>query len=225
MLIGFIGDVHGNWADLHKAIDQLAIAGAERIVQVGDFGFWPGIIDSLKTEVPVYWIDGNHEHFPYLYDIVNNNRLVPQEILENVFYIPRGTVLNWGNIVFGFIGGGFSIDHKLRREGTDLFSAYERPKHSEVKPVIAHNAEFIVSHDAPSEAVHYMPRGLLKNSIEDRESRYVMQTVLEHGKAKNWVHGHYHMRYSAPLATCRMIGLACAPDAVLFDTKQQQFIY
>lgn len=223
MRIGFIGDTHGNWNDLYRAIDRVAEAGAEKIVQVGDFGYWDFALPTLKLEVPVHFIDGNHEQFPLLLDKISPSRLTPQEIQENLFYIPRGTILNWGGTVFGFLGGGFSVDNKFRKDGFDWFSIEERPKDSEALPIIKHKPDFMVTHDAPSEAVFYMGITLQHKSEEDDNSRAVLQKVLDGAKPKFWVHGHYHGQYSARVGDCKIVGLACAPDAIVFDTEKNLF--
>jgi len=225
MKIGFVGDTHGNWLDLYRAMDLLSSVGVERIVQVGDFGFWKQNLRSLKLEIPVYFIDGNHEEFPLLLDRVSSNRLTPQEVLGNLFYIPRGTVLNWGDTIFGFLGGGFSVDYKLRKDGVSWFSKEETPKEEEARKLINHQAEFIVTHDAPSEAVAYMPKPLRHTDTRDTQCRMILQGILNEAKPAHWVHGHYHMRYSTRIQDCKIVGLDCAPDIVVFDTNEKRFLY
>ncbi len=61
----------------NKAIKYAAKKGATTIIQVGDFGIWPndkGVVKFLSIEetlakynINLYFIDGNHENFDWLY--------------------------------------------------------------------------------------------------------------------------------------------------------------
>jgi len=94
----FLGDVHGYWASLLLAMDYgVNSLDVDCIIQVGDFGFYPGHIKSLinfKTkygfkDFPIHFIDGNHEDHVYLY---KSNKKKLKE--NNIFYHPRGSILD-----------------------------------------------------------------------------------------------------------------------------------
>jgi len=85
-MITFFGDVHGHWpifVDLLKKVPEDHV-----VIQVGDIGIWPPYWDTIDLPRKVYFIDGNHEYFPYLNGIIE-----VKEIRPNLFYVPRGTVM------------------------------------------------------------------------------------------------------------------------------------
>jgi predicted phosphodiesterase len=112
-MLAFLGDIHGNVGPLVKALDLLKTKPeVTALIQVGDFGFYPNTIERfrfLKSHIPIYAIDGNHEHFPML---VNKTEIT--EMVPNVFYVPRGTVMELDGRKIGFIGGAASVDKDIR---------------------------------------------------------------------------------------------------------------
>lgn len=108
-MIYFLGDLHGDFAKLHYLEQHME--PDDIIIQVGDFGFYPNRIPDLNPKgypCKVYVIDGNHEHYPYLAELVDRNEI--SEFLPNMFYVPRGEVMEIEGNLIGFLGGGCSID-------------------------------------------------------------------------------------------------------------------
>ena len=112
-VLAFQGDIHGSFGwviDAVQKVEHLASA----LIQVGDWGVNADIMKrnrkwSQKFKIPVYFIDGNHEHF----------ELLPQqdgikEMMPNVFYVPRGEVLVLDGKKIAFLGGAASIDKEIR---------------------------------------------------------------------------------------------------------------
>ena len=70
MRVLLVGDTHANTAWLTGAVIPAAQReNADFILQLGDFGWWPGgpagdafIETARRSPVPLWWIDGNHEH-------------------------------------------------------------------------------------------------------------------------------------------------------------------
>lgn len=117
-MIYFIGDIHGEFEVLNKLLEK--IPESATVIQVGDYGLWPGHPRKPKPRVnpirPVHFIDGNHEYFPWL----RRSRGLT-EIRPNSIYIPRGTVLEIEGKRIGFLGGADSIDKAWRTAGIDWF--------------------------------------------------------------------------------------------------------
>jgi Icc-related predicted phosphoesterase len=114
-MLVFVGDLHGNFA----AIERLRpfLGPEDIVVQVGDFGFYPRTLGYWQeTPFKVYAIDGNHEDFR----MVNPDGVVT-EVRPNLYYVPRGTVLELAGKKLAFLGGGASIDKAWRTAGVDWF--------------------------------------------------------------------------------------------------------
>lgn len=118
-----MGDIHGFWEILYRLSKFLG--PDDVVVQVGDFGvdkFFanPDYLKKLfeKIKYKLIFIDGNHEHFPTI-GMWNKDSLT--EIAPNVFYAPRGLVMELEGYLVGFLGGAESVDKAWRTIGKDWF--------------------------------------------------------------------------------------------------------
>lgn len=115
MAIALLGDIHGDWNVLAKAITTAKEWGAVALIQVGDFGLFPGneehFYHACQTDLPVFFIDGNHDdctrwgNYDVLGKVFGN---------ANLHYVPRGAVLELDGRTIAFMGGAASIDKKWR---------------------------------------------------------------------------------------------------------------
>lgn len=144
-MLGILGDVHCNWAVINMLSEMKFAQKIDAVIQVGDFGFYPDALDMhwKKPPFPVYAIDGNHEHFPMLRGI---DRVT--EIKPNLFFVPRGTILELAGYRIGLCGGGESVDKAWRRENYDWF-ADERVTHEQIERLYGSNIDFLVTHVPP----------------------------------------------------------------------------
>lgn len=120
------GDTHGNTSALcNIAIPQAKKNGCEYIVQCGDFGYWEHQQDGVKflnkvskslvrENIVMYWLDGNHENHPLLWEKYPENEDGFCEVRPNLFYLPRGKVWKFGDVTCLALGGAFSIDKEWR---------------------------------------------------------------------------------------------------------------
>ena len=119
-MILWLGDIHADFyvlkAIFKKAKEDGTLDAPVTIIQVGDFGWSPVFLNSMLPELPwpVYAIDGNHEYHPMLKGMDKVTEVKP-----NLFYVPRGTVLNIDGYDIGFMGGAHSVDKKWRQFGVD----------------------------------------------------------------------------------------------------------
>ena len=118
-----MGDIHGFWAVLNNLAKHLG--PDDIVVQVGDFGvdrFFanPDYLKKLFAEIKfkLIFIEGNHEHFPTI-GMWSKDQLT--EIAPNVFYAPRGLVMELDGKLVGFLGGAESVDKAWRTPGVDWF--------------------------------------------------------------------------------------------------------
>lgn len=146
MRVLLAGDTHSNLNHWGYLYTQAVEFGVDRIVQLGDFGFWEhtadgvAYLDTLEKAVetygiPIYWIDGNHENHallreqyinPQQREWVDNSPYTSKDypfikIREGVWHIPRGTVWKWDGVSFLGLGGAFSIDRAWRKVGSSFW--------------------------------------------------------------------------------------------------------
>lgn len=163
-MIKFMGDIHGNYGIIRQYASYTEL-NISAIIQVGDFGFYPQSIDfwSSALPFPVYWIDGNHEHFGMLAPYMNADG--PVEIKPGLFYVPRGTVMDIGGYKMGFMGGAASIDRYYRQAGRDWFPE-EIVKGSDIDKLMAYDGEldYLVTHTPGQVMVDkHFDRGILED--------------------------------------------------------------
>lgn len=122
------GDTHGDPQHALYIFQTAFESGAQAIVHTGDFGYWehmPGgdafldFCSHLATEndLPLYWVDGNHENHTWLRRIYgpggSKHKPTPEgfwEIRPGVYYIPRGTRWVWSEVHLMGLGGACSVD-------------------------------------------------------------------------------------------------------------------
>ncbi|MDI2126400.1 metallophosphoesterase family protein [Yinghuangia seranimata] len=127
MRILLAGDTHGNLGHLRLLLDVAAEAGADRIFQLGDFGYWEhepaGVrfLDELHRSarsrgVTVYFLDGNHDKTGLLLERYGD-RADTEGFLAvrgRVRYAPRGHHWTWDGTTFLAFGGALSLDKDWR---------------------------------------------------------------------------------------------------------------
>ncbi len=126
-MILLLGDIHGNASILSQALGIAKESNAMAIVQLGDFGLLPDNEtwfrqNIINAHIPVYFIDGNHD---------DCKRWVKYDKVTRVwddcelYYVPRGTVMELDRRTIAFMGGASSIDKKLRLENNMHWDADE----------------------------------------------------------------------------------------------------
>lgn len=148
-MIRFYGDVHRSFGDLEGAI-AAAGDGVAAHVQVGDLGVWPlggmppGTHD-LSPVRPLHFIDGNWDYFPWL-----RAHEAPVELMPNVIYVPRGTVLDMDGRRVAFLGGAKSVTRYGRTRNVNWWPGEEEVRRTDVLKFKGKQADILVSHTPPS---------------------------------------------------------------------------
>ena len=233
--VALIGDTHADLDWTSYALRRLKEEGIDLAIQLGDFGWWPasGTVrlgdDGLPTPffpgditrvarglgIKLLFIDGNHENHHHLRDWATkrgwDRGASPVEMLDGLWYLPRGCAWTWDEVRFRVVGGAFSIDKEGRTPGRDWFPE-ETPKQAEIDLAIeAGPADVLVSHDFPDIGYRLPSIYEISDSFE-RASRRVRQQLAEVVKAVDpelVVHGHWHWRYTKKVGAVTVEGFDC----------------
>lgn len=151
-MIVMIGDLHGNVNGLTR-LDALVDPGVP-FLQVGDLGWYPDTKDALvewgrQAKRQLYWIKGNHEHFPS----VPLEAAEPVEVAENLIYVPGGYRLELDGRAIGCLGGAASIDRKWRSFGIDWFPEENILAAEEARAAEWDAIDIMVSHVPPQHVI------------------------------------------------------------------------
>jgi hypothetical protein len=163
---GIVGDIHGSVGYMESLSEKAREDGLQFLIQVGDFGIYPFILPTLyqrEFQVPIYFIDGNHENFTLLNGIAEpvDGDIVP--IMENLNYVKRGSVLEICGSKFAFLGGAASVDKAWRTPGVDWFEE-EIPTDEEMNRLRGvTDVDYFITHTPPTSVIerNFDPKTLL----------------------------------------------------------------
>jgi Icc-related predicted phosphoesterase len=180
-----IGDTHAEWGTLNAILNKKQ---PDIAFVVGDFGYWPNEYHyDMKQIKPgnakIYWCDGNHEDH-YLLNQVTNNEIVP-----NVFYMKRGSVLTINDKNVLFIGGADSIDKNQRTAGFDWFPE-ELISHRDIENLPDVHIDIVISHTCPFAFKMHEKTRRYDKAVDP--SQHALSIVLKKYKPRLWVFGHWH---------------------------------
>ncbi len=228
MRILLLGDTHGNPNGILYGISAATYWGCDRVVQLGDFGYWeherggPEFLETVSTlaalhDMPFYFIDGNHENHTKLRKDYATDATF-WEIRDNLFYIPRGTRFTWGGVRFMGFGGAYSIDRGWRTIGKSWWWE-EEITDEEVAGAISdpEQIDVLLSHDVPSGtnmSLMMARRGIqYKNIPASEKGRKQLRKVVDAVRPRYVYHGHYHVNYKQEVdfgyGTVQVAGLNC----------------
>lgn len=198
------GDVHGDSVAVERGYGAALSAGCDAYVQLGDFGWWPHtdwgytFVENVKAlavagELPILFIDGNHDNHPDLWrSHVGVTAEGFHQLAERFFYLPRGLRFRWQGVGLLALGGGHSVDVHLRQPGkswwpTELLSQEEiaRATAGEI-PV-----DIVLSHECPDGVdlgIDFWPIPLAERSRRD------VGAIVDAVRPRKLFHGHYHVR-------------------------------
>lgn len=223
--IALVGDWHADAEWALPTVDFISKAGADIIISVGDFGFWPrfnhgqhflkALDDKLaQVNIPLWWVDGNHED----HDILN---LLPvgenglRAVTRHIHHIPRGFRWEWDGFMWMGLGGAASVDREDRVEGVDWFEA-ERISEEDaayasrpgaVQVMVTHEGVFGAPPlDMKLSKVSMWPAATIQ---ESNEIRGRLTDVVDVVKPKYLFHGHHHTAYSCTKDGTVIRGLHC----------------
>ncbi len=215
MRLLLVGDTHANGAWWARTVVPVAVrVRADRIIQLGDFGYWPRHPDGrrfltlvtagvTRTDIPVDFLDGNHEDHASL----QRRAAAPYEVAAGVRHLPRGCRFSYDGVRFLAVGGAHSIDRHLRKPGVNWFaeetldgSDLERAESgAPVDVLLAHDT--FAGYDLPGTLpIAELPEWLAREITASRAHRTLLREVVDAVQPELVVHGHYHSRYRARVA-------------------------
>lgn len=208
------GDWHGDaeWARHVIAQAPAGRDGSRLIIQLGDFGVWPGrsgaryldqVVGALQTnDATCLFLDGNHEDFSQLSTFVIRADGV-REVRPRLFHLPRGMRWTWCGLRFLALGGATSLDRPWRTENVDWWSAEELTCEDIDRAIRGGACDVMLSHDAPSGIdVPGVPAPSSWDPEEIKRANYhrsLLRTVVDEVRPTWLFHGHFHSRYDTTL--------------------------
>jgi|GEM_PF-971957 len=196
-MIAIIGDVHRSFNILEDIVASIP-RDIDAVIQVGDLGLRASDLRAgiggeavLRLQQPVYWIDGNWDDFGGL---GLRDFIEPTELLPNLIYVPRGTVMTFGGRRVAFVGGAESIATETRVAGRDWWPDLEGVTDSDVARLIAaatgtRGVDLIVTHTPPATTTERMTGQVAHLSA------FRLQRAVSALNGASWVSGHMHRSF------------------------------
>lgn len=225
--IAFAGDWHGSERWSQHAVEYANNNRADVIVHAGDFGydftkkFVSGLNDSLRdADVPLLFVDGNHENFDYLYSLPINRKTGLRKIASHIYHIPRGKRWVWDGVQYLGLGGAHSVDKPMRVPYVSWWPEEKITPEQVKKSLKGGLVDVMITHDCPAgveipglcpvehfemaergEPVHYHCNnyhGFQSNMIREAETHreFLAAEVVTKVKPSTIFHGHYHRQYN-----------------------------
>ncbi|MDA8331220.1 MAG: metallophosphoesterase [Candidatus Dormibacteraeota bacterium] len=219
------GDTHGNYLHWKNVLLPAAREHqVDRIVQLGDFGYWPLTGEGLDylawlsaelddDDLMVVFVDGNHEDHKALLQLpVRPDGFV--EVTDRILWAPRGHRWTWQGVRFLALGGAYSIDRHERKLDSGRWGWFKEEVISpeQAKLAIAGGpADVLLTHDAPVGALPQVTvYGPVKFLPGVQQSAGRVREVAEATNPKLLLHGHWHQfqQLRLPGQDTEVIGLS-----------------
>lgn len=208
-VIGISGDWHlnTNWA--LKTLNDFADREITTIVQLGDFGIWPGVVgaryinaiqQTLKqNKQQLYVVPGNHEDYAQVQNIQYGIDGL-QHLTQNINFVPRGFRMEWEGRSIVSLGGANSIDREWREpnrtwwkeESITLGDIYKTVEGGQADIMFAHDCAYGVQIPLNHRDSGWTAAGL----AYAQESRMMLRAAVDIVQPKLFMHGHYHVFYN-----------------------------
>lgn len=214
MRVGLLGDTHGSPFTVISKLDYFQNEGVTKILQVGDFGFWPGrrgkkFLEHVKNDLDkrgmmIYVTPGNHEDYDYINGLSTFSDGW-KYATSNIAVAPRGHRWEWEGVSFVSLGGAPSVDRAWRLEENKRsyfpvwWAAEDITGEDIQKTISGGSADVMIAHDAPygipSLESALGPSLWTKEDLEySFQGRLKMLSAVEGVSPKLFFHGHYHFR-------------------------------
>lgn len=246
MRIGFFGDIHGRvhqfYHVLQKVIEEYGISVA---IQVGDFGISKKAIRMLDAlngfPIPVYFVDGNHEDFRFLWRAVKKG-ITKEWEKSNLYYQPRGSTLEIQGVKIGFFGGALHIGRPQKIIRGNVITTEELNK--AVTEFSRFSPDILVTHSCPAGIgvgmqgleIHYW--GVVNHILlagfdpgpraDCGETQHALLWNQMSQRPKLWVYGHFHEKKITDIDDTAFVSLPCLEhykEYVIWDTEKEGLLF
>jgi hypothetical protein len=215
--IMMVGDLHGNtgWARtlIGRAPELLHDEPFRLLLQLGDFGIWPGRIDYIpelskaldRAGAIMWFLDGNHEDFPKLARLralsgAADDELAPVDPDRRIWHVPRGYRWNWNHLDWLAVGSGVSLDRARRAEGASWWPQEEITAEETQRIRAGRQVDVMVSHDVPTSVMTVLRPQLPeapgwweeRDFIRSGANQARLQLILDAAMPDHLFHGHLH---------------------------------
>ena len=208
MLIGFIGDIHGDFKIYQSLCTLAETMGADCTIQGGDYGVGFGRVaadetrwsnpGNMFTEAQLiarfgpFYKQAMGSEPVGIHRFIRGNHDNPMACLQNNLWIPDGQSYNG---VF-CVGGAYSIDRSSRQEGWDWWPN-EELSYGELEMMIENYKEakpkIVISHDAP-ECIARSMFTFYRNHHHDR-TRGALEAMYACHQPDLHLTNHWHVPY------------------------------
>lgn len=240
------GDWHSSFPAAKPVIEHAKNMGINTIIQLGDFGIWSTDKPYLNQmefllnqwDIQLYFIDGNHEDFPRLYDkrILDDGT---RYVRDHITYIPRGYRWDWNGLSFLALGGAASIDKRHRRVNKSWWAEEYITEEDVLTAQSGGPVDIMFCHDSPStapnsvcdspfdqaNAIRYFGADVLNYCSNHRET---LARVTNVTTPRLLFHGHYH-KYMEGIYVHRdeknTVGYVYGLDQGLGQVKQNVMVF
>lgn len=189
-----VGDTHGNGGFWKQAFKFATLENADYIIQLGDFGIWPGLsgheyLDKIekwseRAGIPVLVVPGNHDDWDQI------DALEGEYIRNNVRILGKVNTLEFDGVKFLTVGGAVSIDRQWRKPGVSWWPQETLTDDDVEKAVAVGKVDVVLSHDTTNALPTW--DGFVKNDPASNQNRFGMGIIEESARPDYWFHGHYH---------------------------------
>jgi hypothetical protein len=174
-------------------------------------------VTALEYDIPVYFIDGNHEFFGVEGKPGLSQFTEITEINKNLFYVPRGIVERIANTTVAFVGGAASLDRNPEKLGIHWYEE-ETITFNDVRTILDYpnDIDVVLSHDIP---ISYSPpevRFVLPHAIPGREE---LEKILTNKCPNHWYSGHYHVNDVKYDRRCNTLFRILASNKNIYDDE------
>lgn len=202
-----LGDTHGNTRWATAMVDVAQRRGCDLILQLGDFGLWPGyeglkyrqnLNTKLKEADLEMWVTGgNHDDYDQVdlaYEYDGMGELDVWSIESNIKWLPRGYRFELDGIRFLSLGGAYSIDEMWRTPHRSWWPQ-EQITQADVDRCLnvqETKVDVMLTHDKPRNS---QPAWNRKDIAKCLPNQDFIQTVVNECRPKFLFHGHLHFPY------------------------------
>jgi len=211
-----VGDTHGNtgfWPHVFKLAKNVE---ADHIIQVGDFGVWPGkdgadYLNKIEKWAVKYGIDvtvvpGNHDDWDHILALPEDRMIRP-----HVKVFGKVGMIESDGVKIGCVGGAISIDREWRIPHKSYWPQEAITEKDVAEAMELGPVDVLITHDSGSDLPEWP--GFIKDDLWSEKNRNALTAIEDVLRPTAWVHGHYHRALDYRTRTgCKVIGLDSEPQ-------------